>query len=154
MSKRVLVQSVLGLFLLCIQTGHAQALSLGPHAAVNLDGGSLHLGVDLVLQIADVSQNVKLGLWPSYAHIFVDDGEDGDLFGVDFPFIFPLDASIVTPFVGPGLGLSVFDDAQLKVNIIGGLFLETGSVRPFTELAIRLVEGTYVDLIVGVLFEL
>jgi hypothetical protein len=134
--------------------GSAHAVAIGPHAGVNLDVGSLHLGADLVLELADVSPNVKLAIWPSYAHVFIDDGHDVELFGVDFPFVFPLD-SAVTPFVGPGLGLAFYGDTSLKVNLIGGLFFETGSaVRPFTELAVRLVNGTFVDLLAGVLFEL
>ena len=79
---------------------------------MNLDGGDLHLGVDLVIDIAEISPSVKLAIWPSYAHIFVDDGDDGNLFAVDFPFIFAIGDSIVSPYVGPGLGLSVFDDAN------------------------------------------
>ncbi len=134
--------------------GTAHAVAIGPHGGVNLDVGSLHLGADLVLELADVSPSVKLAIWPSYAHVFIDDGHDVELFGVDFPFVFPLD-SAVTPFVGPGLGLAFYGDTSLKVNIIGGLFFETGSaVRPFTELAVRLVNGTFVDLLAGVLFEL
>ena len=136
------------------QAARAEGLGLGPHLAVNLDNGDLHLGADLVIDIAELSPSVTLAVWPSYAHIFVDGGDDGNLFSVDFPFVFGIDGSIVSPYVGPGLGLSVFDDAQLKLNVIGGVFFEAGPVRPFTGLALRFIDGTFVDLLVGVLFEL
>ena len=83
------------------------------------------------------------------------DGPDGVLFGIDFPFEFEIANSIVSPFVGPGLGVGVFnDDATVKLNIVGGLFIDTGTVRPFAELAIRFIDVTYVDLLAGVLVEL
>lgn len=133
----------------------AQGVAVGPHGGVNLDVGSLHLGADVVIDVAEVSPSVRLAVWPSYAHVFIDDGHDVELFGVDFPFVFPIERSVVTPFVGPGVGFAYYGDSTLKVNIIGGLFFATGSgVRPFTELAVRLVNGTFVDLLAGVLFEL
>lgn len=153
--KQLVIRGAIVATLWCAWTGSAQALAIGPHGGVNLDVGSLHLGADLVLELADVSPSVKLAIWPSYAHVFIEDGHDVELFGVDFPFVFPLEGSVVTPFVGPGLGLAFYGDTTLKVNIIGGLFFETGSaVRPFTELAVRLVNGTFVDLLAGVLFEI
>lgn len=152
--KQFVIRGAVMATLWCALSGSAHALGIGPHGGVNLDVGSLHLGADLVLELADVSPSVKLAIWPSYAHVFIEDGHDVELFGVDFPFVFPLD-SVVTPFVGPGLGLAFYGDTTLKVNIIGGLFFETGSaVRPFTELAVRLVNGTFVDLLAGVLFEI
>ena len=133
----------------------AQSVAVGPHGGVNLDEGSLHLGADVVIHLADLSPSVKLAIWPSYAHVFIDGGHDVELFGVDFPFVFPLEGSVVTPFAGPGLGLAFYGDTSLKVNLLGGVFFETGSsVRPFAELAVRLVDGTFVDLLGGVLFEL
>lgn len=97
---------------------------------------------------------MQLSIWPSAAFI-ITDGPEGLLLGCDFPFTFHIADSIVEPFVGPGLGVSIFDGhAQVKLNIIGGLFIDTGSVRPFAELALRFINGTYVDLLAGVLVEL
>ena len=74
-----------------------------------------------------------------------------ELLGCDFPFIFHIDNSIVEPFLAPGLGLAFYGDTSLKLNLIGGTFFETNStVRPFVALAIRLIDGTYVDLLGGV----
>jgi hypothetical protein len=130
-------------------------VAIGPHAGLNLDVGSVHLGGDVIVQLSQLSETVSLGIWPSYAHVLIDGGHDVELFGVDFPFMFRLEDSIVTPFAAPGLGLAFYGDTALKVNLIGGVFLEAGGgVRPFTELAIRLVNGTYVDLLFGVVFEL
>lgn len=134
---------------------HADRLAVGPHLGINLDHGNLHLGGDIVIPIAPLSQNVSFGVWPSYAHVFIEDGHDVELLGCDFPFMFKLDNSIVTPFVAPGLGLAFYGDTSLKLNVIGGTFFETNStVRPFVALALRFIDGTFVDLLGGVLFEL
>ena len=155
MLKQPMVLAAVALSSFWACTARADSVAVGPHGGVNLDVGSLHVGADVVVDVADVSPSVKLAIWPSYAHVFIDDGHDVELFGVDFPFVFPLDGAVVAPFVGPGLGLAFYGDTSLKVNIIGGVFFATGSgVRPFAELAVRLVDGTFVDLLGGVLFEL
>ena len=71
------------------------------------------------------------------------------------PFTLRLDNPSIAPYLAPGLALSAQYGVQLKVNLIGGCFFELGDrVRLFTELAIRLVNGTYVDLLGGVLVAL
>jgi hypothetical protein len=153
--KILLARLALVAFVLLLPAAVRAQVSIGPHAGVNLDVGSVHLGADVIVEISQLSETVTLGVWPSYAHVFIDGGHDVELFGVDFPFMFAIDDSIITPFAAPGLGLAFYGDTSLKVNLIGGLFLEAGGgVRPFTELAIRLVDGTFVDLLVGVVFEL
>lgn len=138
-----------------LRTVHAEDLFVGPHVGFNLDEGSLHLGADLVIQVTRLSPSVTLGVWPSFAHVIVHDGHDVELVGVDFPFVFELADTIVSPFIAPGLGLAFYGDTSVKVNVIGGAFFELDSpVRPFIALAIRLVDGTFVDLLGGVLFEL
>lgn len=134
--------------------GSAQ-VAVGLHGGINLDHGNLHLGADVVVMLAELSPSVSLGIWPSYAHVFIDDTDDVELFGVDFPFTFELDAP-VTPYVAPGLGLGFQGgDSFLKLNVIGGVFFEAGGgVRPFVELALRFIDGTYVDLLAGIVFEL
>jgi hypothetical protein len=131
-------------------------VAIGLHGGINLDHANLHLGADVLVMLAELSPNVALGIWPSYAHVFIDDTDDVELFGVDFPFLFDLDDAAVTPYFAPGLGLAFQnDDSFLKVNLIGGVFFDVSdSVRPFVELAVRLVNGTYVDLLAGLLFEL
>ena len=148
--------------LLCLATlvclaapSRAAALDLGAHFGVGLDAGSIHLGGDLVVPIAELSPAVRLSIWPSAAFVInPGDDDDGVLLGADFPFEFQIAGSIVSPFVGPGIGVAIFDDAFVKLNVIGGVFIDTGTVRPFAELALRFIDGTYVDLLVGVLFEL
>ena len=132
----------------------ARAWQAGGHLGVGLDSGSLHLGGDLLFPIVRASASVQLSIWPSAAFI-ITDGPEGLLLGCDFPFEFRIADSIVLPFVGPGLGVSIFDEhAQLKLNVIGGLFIDAGAVRPFVELALRFINGTYVDLLAGVVVEL
>lgn len=144
----------LGLLACGLLPARAQALELGAHLGVGLDNGSVHLGGDLIVPVATLSPSVRLSIWPSAAFV-INDGPDGVLLGCDFPFEFQIAQSIVSPFVGPGLGVAIFNgDAQMKLNVIGGLFIDTGSVRPFAELALRFIDGTYVDLLVGVVFAL
>jgi hypothetical protein len=131
-----------------------RALELGAHVGVGLDAGSIHLGGDLLIPIAELSPSVRLHIWPSAAFVIIQEGRDGILLGADFPFEFAIANTIVAPFVGPGLGVSIFDDARLKLNVIGGIFIDAGPVRPFAEIALRFIDGTYVDLLVGVLVEL
>jgi hypothetical protein len=132
---------------------HAQGLEAGGHVGVGLDTGSIHLGGDLIVPLAQLSPNVRLSVWPSVA-LVLNDGTDGALFGADLPFEFEIANSIIKPFVGPGLAVGVFGDAFLKLNVIGGLFIDTGTVRPFAELAVRFIDGTFVDLLLGAVFEL
>ena len=138
--------------------GSAHALdgiSLGGHLGINLDRGDFHVGFDIVIPVVDLSPMVQWAVWPSIAHVFVRHGHDVELFGVDGPFVFNLRDVPITPFVGPGFGLAVYDDVSLKFNVIGGLFVETHSrVRPFAETAIRFINGTFVDALFGVVIEL
>ena len=132
----------------------AHAWAAGGHLGLNLDDGNIHLGGDMLFPIVDVAPSVKLSVWPSLAYVFVHDARDVILFGGDLPFEFRIAQTIVTPFVGPGLGLAVHRNVDLKLNIVGGIFIDpSSSVRLFTELALRFVRGTYVDLLFGVLFE-
>ena len=154
-SLRLMVLTLALLLPAVLPAGVRAQVAIGPHAGINLDVGSPHLGGDVIVTLSQLSETVSVGVWPSYAHVFIDDGHDVELFGVDFPFMFQLEGGIVTPFAAPGFGLAFYGDTSLKVNLIGGLFLEAGGgVRPFGELAIRLVNGTYVDLLFGVVFEL
>jgi hypothetical protein len=126
----------------------------GGHLGVGLDSGNVHLGGDLLFPLVQLSPAVKLSIWPSAAFIIAD-GPEGMLLGCDFPFEFDIVDSIVQPFVGPGLGVAIFDGhARIKLNVIGGIFIDTGTVRPFAELALRFIHGTQVDLLVGVLVEI
>lgn len=132
----------------------ARAWEAGGHVGVGLDSGSIHLGGDLLFPITEVSPSVKLSIWPSAAFIIAD-GPEGVLLGCDFPFGFAIADSIVQPFLGPGLGMFIAGEhAHLKLNVIGGLFIDTGTVRPFAELALRFIHGTSVDLLAGVVVEL
>jgi hypothetical protein len=133
---------------------YAEPFELGAHLGVGLDNGSIHLGGDGYFPIAKLSPAVQLAIWPSAAFV-INDGPDGVLLCADFPFEFEIENSIVAPFVGPGLGVGIFNgDAVVKLNIVGGLFIDTGTVRPFAELALRFIDGTFVDLLAGVLVEL
>jgi hypothetical protein len=141
-----------------LQSGSARAfsgLSLGGHLGINLDRADFHVGFDMLLPMVDLTPTVQWALWPSLAHVFVRHGHDVELLGLDAPFLFNLASVPIVPFVGPGFGLAVYDQVSLKLNVIGGLFFNpAGRVRPFGELAIRFIDGTFVDALFGVLIEL
>jgi hypothetical protein len=133
----------------------AAAQAVGGHLGINLDHGNVHLGLDGVFSLVDISPRVSMGIWPSYAHVFIEDAHDVELLGCDLPFSFHLARGIVTPFVAPGFGLAFFGDTSVKVNAIGGVFFETKTrIEPFAALALRFVNGTYADLLGGVLVKL
>lgn len=151
---RITITAALLCLSVLITASPARAFEAGGHLGVGLDSGSVHLGGDLLFPLVDVSSSVKLSIWPSAAFIIAD-GPEGVLLSCDFPFEFDIAESIVKPFLGPGLGVAIFDGhAHLKLNVIGGVFIDTGTVRPFAELALRFIHGTQVDLLVGVLVEL
>ena len=132
----------------------AHAFAVGGHVGLNLDKGDVHVGADLLFPLAEVSPAVQLALWPSFAHVFRE-GHDVELLGVDLPFFFRIEGAPLVPFVGPGLGLAIYEDVSLKLNVVTGAFLETNSpVRPFGELALRFINGVFVDLLFGVVIEL
>ena len=132
----------------------AHAFAVGGHVGLNLDQGDVHVGADLLFPLAELSPAVQLALWPSFAHVFRE-GHDVELLGADLPFFFRIDGAPLIPFVGPGLGLAIYEDVSLKLNVITGAFLETNSpVRPFGELALRFINGVFVDLLFGVVIEL
>jgi hypothetical protein len=147
--------AVVAVHALASPVAQAQTVAIGPHLGINLDHGNLHIGADLLVDIVQLSPSVTLGVWPSYAHVFIEDGHDVELLGCDFPFIFEIDGSILEPFLAPGLGLAFYGDTSLKLNVIGGTFFEASStVKPFVALALRFIDGTFVDLLGGVLFVL
>lgn len=139
--------------LIWTSAARAESFELGGHLGVGLDAGSIHIGGDALFPMARLSPGVKLSLWPSAAFV-INDGPDGVLLSLDFPFEFEIANSIVSPFVGPGLGVGIFNDAVVKLNVVGGLFIDTGTVRPFAELALRFIDGTFVDLLAGIMVKL
>ena len=150
-----LAWAVLALLCVGLWSGRAQALAVGGHVGINLDRGDVHLGADVLIPLTELSRNVQLGLWPSFAHVFSFDHHDVELLGLDLPFVFRVGSAPILPFVGPGMGLAAYGDVSLKFNVIGGAFFDTGGpVRPFGEMALRFINGTFVDLLFGVVVEL
>ncbi len=113
------------------------------------------LGADLELDLRELGTRVTMGVWPRYTHVFIEDGLDVNLLEADVPFFFRVPTPVVTPYAAPGLALSFSGGTTLKLNLIGGCkFSVTEHLEPYTQLSIRMIQGTYVDLIGGVLFRL
>lgn len=154
-TRRSPAWAALALFCVWLQSGSAHALAVGGHVGLNLDRGDVHLGADVVFPLTQLTPNVQLALWPSFAHVFAFKHHDVELLGLDMPFVFRVGSAPILPFVGPGVGLAFYEDVSMKLNVIGGAFLDTrGPVRPFGELALRFINGTFVDLLFGVVVEL
>ena len=154
-SLRRLSSAALLVIALALPSASAHALAVGGHTGLNLDRGDVHLGADVVIPITELTPSLQLALWPSFAHVFAWKNHDVELFGLDMPFVFRIGSAPVLPFVGPGLGLAIYGDVSLKFNVIGGAFFDTGGpIRPFGEMAIRFINGTFVDLLFGVVVDL
>jgi hypothetical protein len=140
---------------IALSSPRAHALAVGGHVGLNLDRGDVHLGADVLVPLTELSPSLQLALWPSFAHVFSFKHHDVELFGLDMPFVFRVGSAPILPFVGPGLGLAIYGDVSVKFNVIGGAFFDTGGpIRPFGEMAVRFVNGTFVDLLFGVVVEL
>lgn len=110
------------------------------------------LGADLLVELSELSPKVRMGVWPRYTHVFIEHGTDVNLLEADVPFFFDVSTDVVTPYAAPGLALSFAGGSTLKLNLIGGcLFHVNDVIEPFSQLSVRLINGTYVDLIGGVL---
>ena len=139
-----------GVWLHC---GTARAFSIGGHLGLNLNQGDIHLGVDLLFPVVELAPSCELALWPSIAHVFKP-GHDVELLGLDIPFMFKPTVPIV-PFVGPGFGVAIYEKVSLKFNVVGGvIFNPEGRVKPFGEIALRFIDGEFVDALFGVLVEI
>lgn len=126
---------------------------VGAHFGVNLDAAHPMLGVDFLVDLVDISSRVRLGLWPKYTHVFIEDWDDVDMVALDVPFQFLTNNVHVRPYAAPGLGVAFEDGhAYVKLNLIGGCaFPISDRFEPYTHLAIRLIDGTFVDWSVGIL---
>jgi hypothetical protein len=126
----------------------------GGHFGVGLDDGSPMLGADFLVDVLDISPRVTMSVWPSYSHVFFEDAPDVNLLDVNLPFQIHMRTPVVRPFAAPGLGLAFAGGGTtLKLNLTGGcIFRVTEHIEPFTALTVRMIQGTYVDLLVGMLF--
>jgi hypothetical protein len=131
-------------------------VALGGHFGLNLDAWHPMIGADVRVDVIDISDRVRLDLWGAYSHVFIRHHEyDVDLIEFDAPFLFRVNTDVVTPYAAPGFGLSFSNGTTLKLNLIGGcLFHVSERLEPFAQLAIRMINGTYVDLIGGLLVRL
>jgi hypothetical protein len=150
---RALVVAVL---LACAGAASAQdaphRFGAGGHFGIGLDDGTPMLGGDFLVDVLDLSDHARMGLWPRYTHVFIEDGLDPNLLELNVPFQFIMRRPVVRPYAAPGLGLAFGGGTSLKLNLIGGCFFHVNDrFEPFTQLLVRLINGTYVDLQVGLL---
>lgn len=130
-------------------------MAVGGHFGVNLDAGHPILGADLRVDIVELSPRVRMNLWGGYSHVFIEEWRDVNLLEVDVPFLFSVNTPVVEPYAAPGLGLSFSSETSLKLNLIGGCLFHIGErFEPFAQIAVRMINGTYVDLMGGLLVRL
>jgi hypothetical protein len=124
----------------------------GGHLGVGLDDGAPMLGADFMVDVLHLSSRVTMAVWPSYSHVFIEDGLDANILDVNLPFQIHMRRPIARPFAAPGLGLVFADGSSIKLNLTGGCFFHvTDHIEPFTAVTVRLIDQTYVDLLVGLL---
>jgi hypothetical protein len=133
--------------------GEAQGRShLGPHIGVNTDFNDLLIGVHGTFPAAR-----WLEIYPSFDVFFPD---EGTLLGFngDFKFLIPTESGFGF-YAGPGLGIlySKFedeDDADLGLNLFGGIETRRGNVHPYLEGRVLLHDNTSFQLVFGLNFTL
>jgi hypothetical protein len=147
--------------LLLALTGAAEAqdaphrFGAGGHFGIGLDDGTPMLGADFLVDVLNLSERATMSLWPRYTHVFIEDAIDPNLLELHVPFQFHMPRPVVRPYAAPGLGLAFGGGTSLKLNLVGGCFFRVNDrFEPFTQLVVRLINGTYVDLQVGMLVRL
>ena len=125
----------------------------GGHFGVGLDDGSPMLGADFMVDVLHLSSRVTMAVWPAYSHVFFEDALDVNILDVNIPFQIHMRRPVARPFAGPGMGIAFSGgDSTLKLNLNGGCFFHVSDrFEPFTSLTVRMIQGTYVDLLVGLL---
>lgn len=142
-----------------VPLAHAERNTIGPHLGVNLDIDDPFIGVEGRIDMTTLSHDVIVQLNPSFSFYFIDGA--GGLFNlsVNVPFEFRIHDSILRPFVAPGLGLWHWSygnrsDTDLTLNILGGLLFDLAPVEPFVQLRVALGDGSFAELMGGVLFRI
>ena len=131
----------------------AEIPAAGAHFGINLDRGHPQLGADVFVPLLDLSDAVSLAIWPAYTHVFLHEQRDVELIEGNLVVSFATRLPTIRPYAGGGLGLSFHHDTSLKLNMLGGArFAVHPRVVPFVQLAIRTINGTFVDAAAGVLF--
>jgi hypothetical protein len=134
------------------QDSQPHRFGAGGHFGIGLDDGSPMLGGDFLVDVLQLSDRVTMSLWPRYTHVFLEDALDVNLLELHVPFQFHMPRPVVRPYAAPGLGLAFGGGTSLKLNLVGGcLFRINDRFEPYTQLVVRMINGTYVDLQVGML---
>ena len=133
--------------------------ALGPHLGINFDGDNVLVGGHGRFDVANVTPEVVLQIYPNLSYYF--SRGDWDVFNLscDVPFEFVINNSSLRPYAAPGLALFWStgpgnDDIDLGLDLIGGLLFELGSVEPWFELRVIISGGASAELRGGVQFVL
>jgi opacity protein-like surface antigen len=144
-------------------------IGIGPRAGYDFDWESLFIGVDARAGVP----TLPVGFNVSADYFFLEDVEG---FGGDFSqslikitlnaiYEIGIDNQVFTPYVGAGLAIARYSadvdtgfgnvdasDTDLGLNVLGGAYFGSGSLRPFAQLYITTGGGTTVGAAGGVLF--
>ena len=150
--KRAALATVMLAFAAAAQSEAQGRSHLGPHIGVNTDFNDLLLGVH-----ATFPATSWLELYPSFDLYFPD---DGTLLGFngDFKFLIPTRNQFGF-YAGPGLNVLYSsnedtDDADLGLNLFGGVETRRGNVHPYFEGRVLLHDNTSFQLVFGLNFTL
>ena len=143
--------------LLSAAPAHAERNTLGPHFGINFDSDDPFLGIEGRFDLGTAGRSVIIQLNPSFSFYFVEDANLFD-FSLNVPFEFQISDSVLRPMVAPGIAIRHWSnggsDTDLKLNVLGGLVFVLAPVEPFVQLRIGIGDGSYVELMGGILFRL
>ena len=103
--------------------------------------------------LGDIGSSAIVQLNPSFSYYF-SEGDDLLNFSLNVPFEFLIAGSVVRPLAAPGIAIWHRDDADVALNLIGGVLFALDPVEPFVQLRVSIGDGSTVDLMGGVLFRL
>jgi hypothetical protein len=138
----------------------AERNTLGPHLGINFDYDDPFIGIEGRIDLTKLSRNLILQLNPSFSLYFLDG--DAGLFNisVNVPFEFQVNET-VRPFFAPGLGIWHWewddgdrDDTEVMLNLIVGMLFVLPPVEPFFQFRIAVGDGSFAELMFGILFRL
>lgn len=133
--------------------------AIGPHLGVNFDGDNFLLGGHARFDVANITPEVLVQIYPNLSYYFTDGDRDVFNLSCDVPFEFVIHNTTLRPYAAPGLAMFWAtgpgdDDIDLGLDLIGGLLFELDSVEPWVELRLIISGGASAEIRGGVQFVL
>ncbi len=147
-------------------------VAIGPRAGYDFDWESLFIGVDARAGFGTLPVSFSVTgdyfFLDDYASFGVDASQSLFKITANAIYEFGIDNQVFTPYAGAGLAISRwsvdvdtggfgnFDasDTSVGLNLLGGAYFGSGSLRPFAQLYLTTGDGSTIGVTGGVLFAL